>query len=127
MSQKINVALFKPPAPNNHIVLQWTPLNGIMNIGIYWLMGSNLSNLTYHFLPNVCLVRSLISINRLQESVSLGPKNISLSCAHCSYLVSVGSCLLLSMGSCYLFTSVLCKVVVLSGFYCISYTYQFYV
>ena len=33
--------------------------------------------------PKVCLVCSLISINRLKESVSLGPKVIPLSSANC--------------------------------------------
>ncbi len=37
-----------------------------------------------HFLPNVCLVDSLIRINRLLESVSLCPKVIPLSSAHCT-------------------------------------------
>jgi hypothetical protein len=38
-----------------------------------------------HFLSNVCLVHSLISINRLLESVLLCPKVIPLSDAHCIY------------------------------------------
>jgi hypothetical protein len=68
-----------------NLVLQWAPLNGITDYGTNRLMGSNLSYLTNPKLPfptNVCLVDSLIRINRLLESISLCPKVIPISGAH---------------------------------------------
>jgi hypothetical protein len=63
--------------------IPWAPFNGIMINRIHWLMGSNWSLWqNYHFLPNLCFVHSIISINRLWESVS--PKVIPLSGANCT-------------------------------------------
>ena len=71
------------------LVLQWTPLKGITDIGVNRLMGSKLSRVTS---PQITLsylmydeahLRNIIS--QLLESVFICPEVISLSSFHCIF------------------------------------------
>jgi hypothetical protein len=78
----ISLILFSFQLRHHDLVLQWETLNGIVDNGFNWLMGSNLSKLTspeFSFMPNVFNSHSINLISQLLESVYLCPRGTSVS------------------------------------------------